>query len=82
MKNHLRELLKNLTSKGTTVGKDKCIECSDTIDAFNENEFYRINSQIYCGVMCYYNRDKKKSGTPKKETKKVAKKKKVVKKRR
>ncbi len=45
--------------------KDRCSFCKDSIDVFNENEFYRINSKVLCSLDCYYgNEDKiKKEGS-------------------
>ncbi len=39
--------------------KEQCIFCKDTIDAFNENEFYRINSKVYCSLGCFYDNQNK-----------------------
>lgn len=30
-----------------------CSYCKDIIDDFNENEYYRINALVYCGLECF-----------------------------
>jgi hypothetical protein len=64
MKNRLVKYLKNLISKGSVVEKSQCVLCQDIIDAFNENEFYRINSHIFCSLECFYRVDKIKTEGP------------------
>lgn len=52
------------------MSKDRCVFCKDTIDAFNENEFYRINSKVLCSLECFYNSDKIKPSKKKLKQKK------------
>jgi hypothetical protein len=38
---------------------DTCHNCKDEIDEFNENEYFGINSLVFCSLGCFYDNDKK-----------------------
>lgn len=54
MKARLTKFLKSLLNKGIKVKKDKCSFCKDAIEPLNENEYFYINSKVFCALSCYY----------------------------